>query len=342
VNPTDSAENSTAPRAERCSCDQPPRRLCDVCESQGQSFLACSLACLDRHLAEEHTGASAGGSVARARAYASELNRRFPDSWLGYASHRERVTGHIEQIAQAGELCVFGAGNCNDLELEQLAHHFSELHLVDLDGEALARSRARQGSLAQAKIVLHPDVDCSGMLEHLDDWGERFPERGELGRSAVAAAQGIVRGLGRSFPVVVSACVMSQLAVPFQRAWITSRANWGDLLSTISAVHLATLTGSTSPGGCGLIVFDTSSSKDTPALSDLRARSSEELEEFVTEARESGGLFLRPDPRDLVKQLLSPGLRSLVADPELSAPWLWHLGSDTQLVYSLTFRHPSS
>jgi len=329
-----------APRIERCTCSGARRRVCDVCESAGLSFLTCSLSCLERHLTEAHNGVVPGGSVARALAYASELNRRFPDSWLGFTSHRERMMGHIEQLAQGGELCVFGAGNCNDLELERLASLFTELHLVDLDGEALERSRERQGSEVKRKIVLHPDVDCSGMLEHLDDWGERFPERGELAQRAVAAAEGIVRGLGRSFPVVVSACVMSQLAVPFQRAWVTSRANWGDLLSTISAVHLATLTGSTRPGGRGLIVFDTSSSKQTPALAELRSRSAEELEEFVEEAHASGGLNLRPDPKDLVRQLLSPGLRSLVVDPELSAPWLWNLGQDTQLVYSLTFRHP--
>jgi hypothetical protein len=329
-----------APRLERCTCEGAPRRVCDVCESAGLGFLACSLGCLNRHLAEVHAGASAGGSVARARAYASSLNRHFPDSWLSYASHRERVMGHIEQLAQGGELCVFGAGNCNDLELGRLASLFSEIHLVDLDEEALERSRERQGASLKAKIVLHPDVDCSGMLEHLDDWGERFPERRELAQSAVAVAQAIVRGLGRSFPVVVSACVLSQLAMPFQRAWVTTRANWADLLSTISAVHLATLTGSTRPGGRGLIVFDTSSSKDTPALAELRGRNPEELEEFVEEARARGGLNLRPDPKDLVRQLLAPGLSSLVADPELSSPWLWHLGQDTQLVYSLTYRHP--
>lgn len=237
-------------------------------------------------------------------------------------------------------LCVFGAGNCNDLALERLASLFSEIHLVDLDGEALQRSRERQGAAVRAKMVLHPDVDCSGMLQHLDDWGERFPERRELAQSAVAAAQGIVRGVDRGFSVVVSACVLSQLAVPFQRAWVTSRVNWADLLSTISAVHLATLTGCTRPGGHGVIVFDTSSSKDTPALSELRGRDTEELEEFVEEARASAGLNLRPDPKDLVRQLLSPGLRSLVADPDLTSPWLWDLGQDTQLVYSLTFRHP--
>ena len=314
--------------------------MCDVCESEGRTFLACSLACLDEHRKAAHEGVDAGASATRARAYASELNRRFPDSWQGYAGHRERVGALIEGFGPGGALCVLGAGNCNDLDLERLARQFAGIHLADLDGEALERARDRQGSSVKAQLVLHPNVDCSGMLGHLDDWGDRFPERSALGQTAVAAAQDIVRGLGRSFAAVVSACVLSQLAVPFQRAWVTSRANWGDLLSTISAVHLATLAGATQPGGHGLILVDTSSSKDTPALADQRARSQEELEEFVSEALASGGLALRPNPWDLQRQLASPGLRSLVQNPELSAPWLWHLGVDTQLVYALTFRHP--
>jgi hypothetical protein len=268
------------------------------------------------------------------------MNRGFADDWLNSSSHRERVMGHIEQIARGGEVCVFGVGNCNDLDLERLASLFSEVHLVDLDPEALERSRERQGAQAKTKITLHGGVDCSGMLDHLDDWGERFPERRDLAQSAVAAAEGIVRGLGQTFSVVVSACLLSQLAVPFQRAWVTSRVNWADLLSTINAVHLATLTGSSKPGGHGLIVFDTSSSRDTPALAELHNRSTEELEEFVAEARASGGLDLRPNPKELVRQLLSPGLRSLVAQPELSSPWLWNTGPHTRLVYSLTFIHP--
>lgn len=279
-------------------------------------------------------------SVDRACALVRATNREHAESWRAYTAHRERMTGHIEQLAQGGELCVFGAGSCNDLELERLAPLFSEIHLVDLDAEALERARERQTAQVRAKLVLQSEVDCSGMLQHLDAWGERFPERAELAQSAVDAVQGIVRGLGRGFSVVVSACVLAELALPFQRAWLTSRANWGELLRTMNAVHLATLTGSLREGGRGLIVFDASSSKRTPALAELAGRSGDELEEFVAEAQRDGGLELRPDPRDLVRQLLAPGLRSQVIDPELSAPWLWQRGPDTELVYSLTFRHP--
>ena len=38
----------------------------------------------------------------------------------------------------------FGAGNCADIDLEQLGAAFQSIHLVDIDGDALERARARQ------------------------------------------------------------------------------------------------------------------------------------------------------------------------------------------------------
>ena len=188
--------------------------------------------------------------------------------------------------------------------------------------------------------MLHGELDLSGVLHQLDAWGEAFPDREALGRAALSAAQGLVRELGQSFPAVISNCVLGGLALPFQRAWITSRANWGDLLSTLGTIHLGTLAGATRPGGQALLVVDVATSLRTPALVELRGRSGDELHEFVTEAQAAGGLALRPDPSDLARQLSAPGLRSLVSDLQLSTPWLWSRDTDTRLVYSLGFTHP--
>ncbi len=327
-------------RPERCAHAAKPRRICDVCEAAGRTFLACSLACLNHHLSAEHAELAPSTSEERTLEYASALNRRFPDSWAGYAEHRQRVTTLISGLPRGAELCVLGAGNCNDLELEQISAWFSQVHLADLDGEALERARDRQSAAVRAKLTLRAGLDFSGLIEHLDDWGEQFPDRAELGRSAVMAAQGIVQSLGQSFPAVVSTCVLSQLAAPFQRSWITSRSNWGDLLSAINAVHLATLAGATRSGGRGLLIFDTSSSKDTPALGAQHGKSSEQLEAFIEEALNDGSLYLKHQPQQLLAQLSSPGLKSMVSEPNIGTPWLWRLGQDTQLVFSLAFNHP--
>jgi hypothetical protein len=336
---TQPSQLDPAPPSESCGCSGPRRRECDDCESAGASFVACSLACLERHREACHDN-FAQGTLARAHEHARARNRQLSDGWLAYECHRQRLMPLIAALPRGAELCVFGAGNANDLELEQLAAIFSEIHLLDLDDEALTRARDRQAPSVRAKIVLHDRVDASGLLEHLDAWGDRFPERAELARVAVEAAQSIVHGLGATFPAVVSTCLLSELALPFQRAWRTSRGNWTDLLSTLNAIHLATLAGSTRSGGRCLLAFDVASSRDTPALAELCGRSPDELAEFVGEARAQGGLSLRPDPRSLIGQLSAPGMKSLVAEPQLSDPWLWQRGADTELVYGLTFSHP--
>jgi len=327
------------PLHDRCGCAARPKRLCDVCEAAGASFLCCSLSCLERHQIVEH-GQLGEDSAARARGYVRAQNRELSLSWDTSSSQRERLMALIAELPQGAELCVFGAGDANDLELERLAGMFSEIHLVDLDGEALSRARDRQSAAVRAKIVLHESVDASGLLDQLDAWGECFPERAELARVAVEAAQSIVHRVGLGFPAVVSTCLLSQLALPFQRAWLTSRGNWADLLSTLSAIHLATLAGSTRSNGRCLLAFDAASARDMPALAEQHGRSPDELAEFVLEARAAGGLHLRPDPAALLAQLSAPGMKSLVAEPRLCAPWLWQHGPDTELVYGVIFGHP--
>jgi hypothetical protein len=246
----------------------------------------------------------------------------------------------VTATSRARDICIFGAGNCSDVDLEQLARSFDQIHLVDLDGEALERARDELPALLSAKVVLHPDVDLSGLLDHLDEWGEAFPDVTQLGPIAVAAAHRIVRSLGQTFDVTLSTCVLSQLVIPFHRAWVMSASNWANLVGAIRAVHVATLAGATRTGGTSIVVFDVLSSKDHPGLRALEGRSDEELQSFVTKEGGTGTAQLHPDPRDLVIQLSSPGLAPLVMSPRLTTPWLWNLGDAIQLVYGLVFQRP--
>ncbi|HEY2903296.1 MAG TPA: hypothetical protein VGL59_22120 [Polyangia bacterium] len=177
-------------------------------------------------------------------------------------------------------------------------------------------------------------------MSHLDDWGDSFPDDATLGRAAHASARAIMEGLGRSFDVVLSTGALSQLIVPFQRAWIMSRLNWERLDAAIIAVHLATLVGTTRSGGRGALAFDVLSSKDAPGLSALVSRSAAESEAAVDAAATAGRITLQPHPTSLLKQLQFPGMASLVREPRLTAPWLWNLGDAVQLVYGLLFRRP--
>jgi hypothetical protein len=332
-----------------CGCASEMRRVCDLCAGAGAMVVACSLTCLDRHLANEHGGdeGARASSEARARQYLGGVNRRLAGSWQRYQDHRGQVMALVltaetvpAAAVSAGDIAIFGAGNGSDLDVPRLADTFREIHLVDLDGEALERARQDLPAAVRERVILHEPVDLSGFMSHLDEWGESFPDDATLGRVAFDSSRAIVAGLGRGFDVVLSTGVLSQLIVPFHRAWITSKLNWQRMDAAITALHLATLVGSTRSGGRGVLAFDVLSSKDAPALSALASRGTTELGAAVDMEVAAGSITLQPHPTTLLKQLQFPGMASMVREPRLTAPWLWNLGDAVQLVYGLLFRRP--
>jgi hypothetical protein len=308
--------------------------VCEACLDTGRPFIACSLACLTAHAAEAHADATARGPAQRVAAYQARVNRNVAENRVWYAGHRAHVTTLAAEASRGGDLCVLGAGNGSDLDLPALAARFAAIHLVDIDGEALARCRAGAPPALRDRLVLHEGVDLSGFTDRLDEWGEAFPTEADLGRAAQPAIHGVLRRLGRTFDVVVSTCALSQLAVPYHRAWILPATAWASLHAAVTAVHLATIAGATTPGGTGLLVFDVLSSQKAPELRALDGASPEALASFVERQEREGG-HLEPDPRGLLARLGALG--RLVTSPRLTEPWLWNIGAETQLVYGLVF-----
>jgi hypothetical protein len=292
---------------ESCGCQASPRRHCDICYEERRVFLACSGACLDAHLRNAH--ACEATAAARAKALLTRMNAEHPDSSESFAAHRVRLMDLVSRAEPGGTVLVLGVGNASDLDLPFLAERFREVHLVDLDGAALERARARQSEVCRQRLVLHADIDLSGLLEYLEAWGDAFPGPPELGATAVAAARRLVTLLGQH-DVVLSTCVLSQLGLPFRRSWVAPASTWANLSAAISAVHLATVAGCT--GRRGILAFD---------------------------VQQQDGR-LSPEPEQVLAQLRSPGLASLVANPTLSEPWRWNLGDVEQLVYAVEFAHP--
>jgi hypothetical protein len=307
--------------------------VCELCLDAKTPFLACSLACLTAHLGQAHPDGPPSAAD-RVAGYQARVNRNVAKNREWYAAHRARVTELVGAAGGGGDLCVLGAGNGSDLDLPALAGRFGSLHLVDLDGEALERCRAGATPALRDRLVLHGGVDLSGFTERLDEWGDAFPNEADLGRAAQPAIHGILRRLGRAFDVVASTCALSQLAVPYHRAWLLPAPAWASLHAAITAVHLATIAGATAPGGTGILIFDVLSSQNAPALRGLEGKSPEALARFIEEHR--GGVALDPDPESLLARLGTLG--RLVTEPRLSAPWLWNIGAETQLVYGLSFR----
>jgi len=319
----------------RCGCSRDPRRVCELCRTPGYAFLACSLGCLRAHLESAH-GAVPPETERRVRRAQQDMNRRAPDASVRYSAHRRRLMDELPR--SGGSLCVFGAGNCADIDLEYLAKRFEAIHLVDLDSAALERSRDRQPRAVQERIVLHGERDLSGILPHLDDWAEQFPADSELQQTSLRAAHALLQSIGRPFDVTLSTCVLSQLLLPFQETWVMTEEEWDKLSACTCAVHLATLFGATRPGGSGFLAFDVVSSDHLPGLLEYRERSGVELQAFVDEQVASQQVSLSPAPADLLAQLTGSGLGAALASARLTLPWLWDIKSAQQLVYGLGFQ----
>jgi hypothetical protein len=310
-----------------CGCAARPHRRCDLCP--GEAFLACSHACLQAHLRAAHPGRARESTLTRALRYQKDVNRTGA-GFTAYADHRARLARLLTAVQRGDGLCVLGAGNCDDLDLEPLIRTFGQIHLVDLDDEALERGRARIPAHLRDRVVPHAPYDLSGFIEHLDDWGDELPTAAALAARGRRAIRDIAEPIGRTFDVVLSACALSQLAHPFQNSWALTGGEWQRLFDAITDVHLGTLIALTRPGGTGVIACDVLSHAG-PALREILDRTPrDDLGEVLAEAVRSGRLPANPDPHALA--------RRLDTGAQVTEPWLWDLGATVQLVYGVLFR----
>lgn len=260
-------------------------------------------------------------------------------SALGYhdafQGHRERLTTLLLAAAPAnknGSLCVLGAGNCFDLDLPRLAESYSEIHLVDIDAASLTRTITRSEPEVRPKLYPHAPVDLSGMLDRLERWSRLEVTPDELLRHGALTALGVRKQLGRSFDVVASACVLSQM----QLAAVQGLGETHQLLPvvswTLTATHLLTLADLTASGGTGVLATDVTAH----TLCQLRDFCTPDeglaLLDTITKA---GNIFDFANP-NLIQQLLqdNPYLQRAFPTWCVKDVWVWCNGPATKfLVY---------
>jgi hypothetical protein len=248
--------------------------------------------------------------------YQQQHNRSSAADWQRFSAHRARIT-RLCAGATGPRLAVLGAGNCNDLELATLAAHFDQIHLVDLDEEALLRARDRQPLDDPSKLVLHAGTDLSGgAIARLLAREQPSVSDQELESWLDEGCAAVVRALPGPFDTVLSSCVLSQLIQ--SACWLlgSSHPDLEDLGAILALLHLRSMALLLAPGGTLLLVTDTASSKNLEAP-------------FLGT---SVGFVQRALARDeLLRERLGPA--------SLIEPWLWSLGDQLELlVYALVCR----
>jgi hypothetical protein len=267
-------------------------------------------------------------------------NRQSAAHWTHFDDHRARVTALVlgqPPAGDAGNLAVLGAGNCNDLDLAQLAPRFARLHLVDLDEEALARARDRQPAAVAAKLVLHAPVDLSGGFALLADFRKRPATPVELAQLPGACTERVLAALPGPFDVVLSTCFLSQLMQSAFAALGEQHPQLHAIACAFALAHLRSVARLLAPGGVAHLVTDTVSDETYPLRELWGSRTPRALLDDVELA---GNVFSGTGPA-FVRRILATDKQVapvLARPPRLVEPWLWQFsGERSYLVYALSF-----
>ena len=268
-----------------------------------------------------------------------DLNRETAENWGSFQPHRRRVTDLITALApgdgtRAGQLAILGAGNGNDLALEEIAGRWDRVHLVDIDAEAIERARQRQPEEVASRLVLHAPVDLGGGLTEVGKFRRRAATPTELGALPGAATRAALASVPERFEAVASTCILSQLVHGCQQLLGPDHDQIQEIACAVVVAHLRVFTQLLAPGGVGLLVTDMVSS-DTYPLEELWGQQSPWA--LVDELETSGNHLSGTTPKFLRRIVnTDPVIAPLVRRVEMETPWLWALSSDeTYLTYAM-------
>ena len=300
--------------------------------------------------------AYANPALRAAIAVQQRANRSTVDEWERFATHRAHVTRLLLEKGSAAPsptLCVLGAGNCNDVDLAQVAAVYERIELVDLDVQALSGAVARHAPAVREKIGCHAPLDVSGVLGRLPQWRRMNTSESELLSLPQLHAQRIADVLGRRFDCVLSCGLLTQLHLPIVEALGAEHPLFEAATQTLLLTHLRLLRGLTSGGGCALLVTELTSNLTLPALDETL--SSAELARLFDVVVRQGNVMRIADPiglrqviadDPLLRELrVSFGAESEGAESEGAgsegtvSPWLWEQGPKRRyLTYALCLK----
>jgi hypothetical protein len=273
------------------------------------------------------------------RSRQARFNAGSRDQWAGFEGHRAKVSSLLGAGSPPGltRLCVLGAGNGNDLDLPSLLEAHREVHLVDLDAEALARGAERQGVLDHPRLFRHGGLDVTAMVDAFARWSPLDPvPDADLAALVDWPARRVPLVLPGPFDVVASTCLLSQIV---GNAFVGLSENHAQIDEAVSAIrlgHLRLLAELARPGGQVLLISDVVNSERAPELLDLPDSA---LPGFLSERAARGGTIRGMNPSKLVVILRrDPVLASKIAGVELVPPWRWKLHQRVYLVWASRWR----
>jgi hypothetical protein len=273
---------------------------------------------------------------------AEEQRRRNDQSrgrWDLFREHREQVTRLLEDAApsEEGSLCILGAGNSNDLDLNALLRRYREIHLVDVDSDALQFGVTSQGCAGASNILLHGDVDLTAIADHLARGTPDDPlNDAELDECLRVSSTDRLAGLPAPFDTVASVCTLSQLLGATVVSLGENHPRYVEMTMHLRNRHLKLLLDLLRPGGTAVFVLDFVSSATCPELPQvLKSHIYDKAVQLVSQQN----FFTGVNPFVIRHRFETDSeLAPYVENAEMTNPWLWDLGPRVYLVCAVVVR----
>lgn len=247
--------------------------------------------------------------------------------WQTFASHRTNVTNLLTHNSGAGNgrICILGAGCCNDLDLHHLVAAHREVHLVDLDADAIVRGLRWQGLENYPSVCCHGGIDVTGTYDTIAAWSPLTVVQREQLTACVEAPQNrTLTRLPGPFDIVASTCILSQLMRTVVRSVSQEHPCFAPLLQAIRTGHLRLLVRLIAPGGIGLLITDVLSSEFYPELASV---AHEDLSSLISQLVQERKFFSGVNPAAIRRDFRTDAvLSSELAEVIPLAPWLWDTG----------------
>lgn len=271
------------------------------------------------------------------------FNTSSRDQWDGFAEHRRRVSALLQPGETQGKdrLILLGAGNTNDLDLPALLGTYRELHLADIDAEALASGASRQGVADHQSLHLHGGLDVTAMFDAMSSW----TPHSEIGQADLTALSDWPAGrvgltLPGPFDRVASTCLLSQLIDTAAHAMGDRHPRFGPVAEAIRTGHLRLLARLTRPGGRATLITDIVSTRHLPELANVEEQ---DLPSMLPRLARSRNHIRAIHPFELLSAVRrDPVLADRVSGLEQARPWFWRLHGRRYLVWAMTMQLASS
>ena len=267
-------------------------------------------------------------------------NEESRDLLEAFQGHREKVMQLItatatqllqDETAKMPSIALLGAGNCLDVDLNQLQRRFNTVHLVDVDGDSIAMAASASANPEQCE--LHAPFDIASPLMSLSRQDFEITNSEAMAAALQALSAEDLANPIVDADVVVSLCLLSQLVETLSGIIGENHAAFSNALKAVRVGHLRRMLNMLRPGGVAILISDVVSSVTAPELVDT---DDSELPELVRKLVGTQNFFSGTNPATVLAEL---NLLTKTADGPESVhtvdPWKWQPGERTFAVYGM-------